>query len=100
MDGRDYFGQDWSSFISSSLLDRRIWKGHIDHVRIRYPEDLIDHNMPEALVGPEQSMAKDNQANQGQSSAEVVPPVNDPGVSSQSQPRRSGRIRRPPERLC
>ena len=82
------------------LLDGRIWKRHIDHVRIRYPEDVIDPNMPEALVGPEQLMARDTQASQGQSSAEVVPPVNDPGVSTQFQPRRSGRIRRPPERLC
>ena len=82
------------------LSNGRIWKHHIDHVRIRYPEDLIAPNMPEALVGPEQLMARDNQASQGQSSAEVVPPVNDPGVSSQSQPHRSGRIRRPSERLC
>ena len=73
---------------------------HIDHVRIRYPEDLIAPNMPEALVGPEQLMARDNQASQGQSSTEVVPPVNDSGVVSQSQPHRSGRIRQPPERLC
>ena len=101
MDVTNYFGQDWSSFISSSVVRWR--KCHIDHVRIRYPEDSIAPNMPEALVGPEQLMARgiaDNQASQGQSSAEVVPQVNDPGVSSQSQPRRSGRIRRPPERLC
>ena len=62
MDGRDYFGQDWSSFC---LLDGRIWKCHIDHVRIRYPEDVVDPNMPEALFGPEQLTARDNQASQG-----------------------------------
>ena len=49
-----------------------------DHVRIRYPEDVIDPSMPEALVGPEQLVARDNEARQGQSSAEVVPPMNDP----------------------
>ena len=32
------------------LLDGRIWKRHIDHVRIRYPEDVIDPNMPEAWL--------------------------------------------------
>ena len=66
----------------------------------RQPEDMIDPSMPEALVGPEQLMERDTQASQGQSSAEVVPPVNNPGVSTQSLPRHSGRIRQPPERLC
>ena len=44
------------------LLDGRIWKCHIDHVRIRYSEDSIAPSMPEALVGPEQLMARVNQA--------------------------------------
>ena len=83
------------------LSDGRIWKPHIDHVRIRYLEDSIAPNVPEALVGPEQFSARetaDTQTSQGQSSSEMVPPVSN---SSQSQqPHRSGRIRRPPERLC
>ena len=83
------------------LSDGRIWKHHIDHVRIRYPEDLIAPSVPEALVGPEQLMARetaDTQTSQGQSSSELVPPVSN---SSQSQqPRRSGRTCRPPEILC
>ena len=44
--------------------------------------------MPEVLVGPEPLMARgtlDTQGGQGQSSAVVVPSVNDPGASSQSQ---------------
>ena len=36
------------------LSDGHIWKRHIDHIRIRYPEDSIAPNVPEALVGPEQ----------------------------------------------
>ena len=83
------------------LSDGRTWKPHIDHVRIRYPEDSIAPNVPEALVGPEQLMAReiaDAQTSQGQSSSELVPPVSN---SSQSkQPRRSGRIHHPPKRLC
>ena len=83
------------------LSDGRIWKRHIDHVRIRYPEDSIAPNVPEALAGPEQFNARetaDTQTSQGQSSSEIVPQVSN---SSQSQqPRRSGRIRHPPERLC
>ena len=84
------------------LLDGRIWKRHIDHVRIR-PRGLNCPQHARGIGWPEQSMARgiaDNQVSQGHSSAEVVPPVNDPGISSQSQPHRSGRIRRPPERLC
>ena len=83
------------------LSDGCIRKPHIDHVRIRYPEDSIAPNVPEALVGPEQFSARetaDTQTSQGQSSSEMVPPVSN---SSQSQqPHCSGRIRRPPERLC
>ena len=60
------------------LSDGRIWKRHIDHVRIRYPEDSIAPNVPEALVGLEQFSARetvDTQTSQGQSSLEMVPPV-------------------------
>ena len=89
MDGGTILAKTGPVSFRVCLLDERIWKCHIDHVRIRYLEDLIYPNMPEAFVGPEQLMVKDDQASQGQSSAEVVPPVNDPGVSTQSQPRHS-----------
>ena len=83
------------------LSNGRIWKRNIDHVRTRYPEDSIAPNVPEELVGPEQFSARetaDTQTSQGQSSSEMVPPVSN---SSQSQqPRHSGRICHPPERLC
>ena len=83
------------------LSDGRIWKRHIDHVRIRYPEDSIAPNVLEVLVGPEQFSARetaDTQTSQAQSSSEIVPPVSN--LSQSQQPRHSGRIRRPPERLC
>ena len=83
------------------LSDGRIWKHRIDHVRIRYPEDSIAPNVPEALVDPEQFSARetaDIQTSQGQSSSEMVPPVSN--SSQLQQPRHSGRICHPPERLC
>ena len=103
MGERNYFGQDCSSVISSLVVR---WK-HLETTSgSGNPEDSItpSMHMPEALVGPKTLMATgtaDTQAGQGQCSAEVLPPKNDPGASSQSQqPYCSERIRQPPKRLC
>ena len=85
------------------LSDGRVRKRHIDHVRIRYPEDTVTPNLPEVLEGPEPVQADGTASThigQGQSTAGVRPPENDPQELNQSQqPRRSGRVRRPPDRL-
>ena len=93
-------GRNSASF-QVPLADGRIRKRHVDHVRIRYPEENAMPSEPIVVEGP--SVSSPNGTTQ--QSQETVR-TNGPIVASPQRldpvppPRRSGRIRRPPDRLC
>ena len=83
------------------LSDGRIRKRYIDHLRIRYPEDLANSSLPEVLKGPVLLPVEgtDNAHTSEQSPMVELPESNSHGSSLTQEPRHSGRVRRPPDRL-
>ena len=82
------------------LTDGRTRKRHVDHMRIRFPEEILPSE-PIVVEGP--SVPSSNGTTQ--QSGEVVSgngssPRAQRHVSVPPPPRRSGRIRKPPDRLC
>ena len=82
------------------LTDGRTRKRHVDHMRIRYPEEILPSE-PIVVEGPSVTFSNGTT----QQSGEVVSgngssPQAQRHVSVPPPPRRSGRIRRPPDRLC
>ena len=83
------------------LSDGRIRKRHIDHLRIRYPEDSANSSLPEVLEGPVSLPVEgtENAHTSEQSPTVELQESNSHGSSLTQEPRRSGRVRRPPDRL-
>ncbi len=79
------------------LGDGRVWKRHVDHMRIRYPQDSPTPSLSEEFDGPFVPTAEPNPPAR-QPGGQTGPPGQDP--SQLPGPRRSTRDRRPPERLC
>ena len=82
------------------LTDGRTRKRHVDHMRIRFPEEILPSE-PIVVEGP--SVPSSNGTTQR--SVEVVSgngssPRAQRHVSVPPPRRRSGRIRKPPDRLC
>ncbi len=82
------------------LSDGRIRKRHIDHLRVRYSGDSVNLGPPELVDVPTPSQSAAGSATQEQ----WLPGVGAPAASLQpsnlpQEPRRSGRVRRPPDRL-
>ena len=82
------------------LTDGRTRKRHVDHMRIRFPEEILPSE-PIVVEGP--SVPSSNGTTQ--QSGEVVSgngssPRAQRHVSVPPPPRRSGRIQKPPDRLC
>ena len=83
------------------LADGRICKRHVDQVRIQYPEENVMPSEPMVVEGP--SVSSPNGTTQ---ELEETVSTNGPIALSPQRldpvppPRRSGRIRRPPDRLC
>lgn len=46
MAGRNHINSDWTCIIPDSTVDSRIRKRHVDHIRIRYPEEIVVPSEP------------------------------------------------------